>query len=91
MSSQFYLGHWAGGGNNSPKNSASWRVFEWRARVAISSASPSPSVCEPPTEDTLILSPVLPISVDFVSDIYDQAVGPMLLEPEKNTESTQGR
>ncbi len=29
--------------------------------------------------------------MDFASDIYDQAVGPMLIEPEKNTESTQGR
>jgi hypothetical protein len=46
-------------------------------------------VCEPPPEDTLILSPVMPISVDFVSDICDQAVGPMLIDPEKNIESTQ--
>ena len=48
-------------------------------------------VCEPPPEDTLILSPVLPISVDFVTDIYDQAVGPILIDTEKNTESTQSR
>ena len=29
--------------------------------------------------------------MDFVSDVYDQAVGPLLIEPEKNTESTQVR
>lgn len=36
-----------------------------------------------PPEDTRILSPVRSISVDFVSDIYDQAVGPILIDLEK--------
>jgi hypothetical protein len=46
-------------------------------------------VCEPPSEDTLILSPVLPISVDFGIVTLDQDEQEILIDPEQGTDSTQ--